>query len=144
MKNENTKPNVTIVTVGNTKHGKKTLTDAIAPALEKRNSKDVTETVEKTILVVSAVDGPMPQTEEALKIRKAAGAKEVVVFMNKVDLVDDGELLDIVETEIREVLSRHGFSAQRTPIIRGSATGAIDGEERWVAAMDELIEAIDK
>ncbi len=95
------------------------------------------------ILVVAATDGPMPQTKEHILLARQVGVPQIVVFMNKVDLVDDAELLDLVEMEIRELLSSYGFDGDNTPIIRGSATGALAGEPQWVAKVNELMEAVD-
>jgi len=95
------------------------------------------------ILVVAATDGPMPQTKEHILLARQVGVPRIVVFMNKVDLVDDAELLDLVEMEIRELLSSYGFDGDNTPIIKGSATGALAGEAKWLTAIDELMEAVD-
>jgi elongation factor Tu len=95
------------------------------------------------ILVVAATDGPMPQTKEHILLARQVGVPQIVVFMNKVDLVDDPELLELVEMEIRELLSSYGFDGDNTPIIQGSATGALAGEDKWVAKIDELMEAVD-
>ena len=95
------------------------------------------------ILVVAATDGPMPQTKEHILLARQVGVPQVVVFMNKVDLVDDAELLDLVEMEIRELLSSYGFDGDNTPIIRGSATGALAGEAQWVEKVNELMNAVD-
>jgi elongation factor Tu len=95
------------------------------------------------ILVVAATDGPMPQTKEHILLARQVGVPRIVVFMNKVDLVDDPELLELVEMEIRELLSSYGFDGDNTPIIQGSATGALAGEEKWVGKIDELMEAVD-
>src|SRR5687767_15203522 len=95
------------------------------------------------ILVVAATDGPMPQTREHILLARQVGVPSMVVFMNKVDLVDDPELLELVEMEIRELLSKNGFDGDNTPIIKGSATGALAGEEKWLAAIDELMAAVD-
>jgi len=95
------------------------------------------------ILVVAATDGPMPQTKEHILLARQVGVPQIVVFMNKVDLVDDAELLELVEMEIRELLSSYGFDGDNTPIIKGSATGALAGEEKWVAKIDELMAAVD-
>ena len=95
------------------------------------------------ILVVAATDGPMPQTKEHILLARQVGVPRIVVFMNKVDLVDDPELLELVEMEIRELLSSYGFDGDNTPIIQGSATGALAGEEKWVKAVDELMDAVD-
>jgi elongation factor Tu len=95
------------------------------------------------ILVVAATDGPMPQTKEHILLARQVGVPTIVVFMNKVDLVDDPELLELVEMEIRELLSSYGFDGDNTPIIQGSATGALAGEEKWIAKIDELMDAVD-
>ncbi|MBM3415834.1 MAG: elongation factor Tu [Bacteroidetes bacterium] len=95
------------------------------------------------ILVVAATDGPMPQTKEHILLARQVGVPRMVVFMNKVDLVDDPELLDLVEMEIRDLLTFYGFDGANTPIIKGSATGALAGEEKWVKGVDELMEAVD-
>jgi len=95
------------------------------------------------ILVVAATDGPMPQTKEHILLARQVGVPRMVVFMNKVDLVDDPELLELVEMEIRELLSFYGFDGDNTPIIQGSATGALAGEEKWVKGVEELMDAVD-
>jgi translation elongation factor 1A (EF-1A/EF-Tu) len=95
------------------------------------------------ILVVAATDGPMPQTKEHILLARQVGVPRIVVFMNKVDLVDDPELLELVEMEIRDLLSSYGFDGDNTPIIKGSATGALAGEDKWLGAIDELMEAVD-
>ncbi|HEV3413339.1 MAG TPA: GTP-binding protein, partial [Puia sp.] len=91
------------------------------------------------ILVVAATDGPMPQTKEHILLARQVGVPRIVVFMNKVDLVDDPELLELVEMEIRELLTSYGFDGDNTPIIQGSATGALAGEAKWVKAIDDLM-----
>jgi elongation factor Tu len=96
------------------------------------------------ILVVAATDGPMPQTKEHILLARQVGVPQIVVFMNKVDLVDDPELLELVELEIRELLSKYNYDGDNTPIIKGSATGALAGEEKWVAAVEELMNAVDE
>jgi len=95
------------------------------------------------ILVVSAVDGPMPQTREHILLARQVNVPSVVVFLNKCDLVDDPELLDLVELEVRELLSKYEFPGDELPVIRGSAMGAIKGEQQWVDKMWELLEALD-
>jgi elongation factor Tu len=95
------------------------------------------------ILVVAATDGPMPQTKEHILLARQVGVPRIVVFMNKVDLVDDPELLELVEMEIRELLSSYGFDGDNTPIIQGSATGALAEDPKWVAKIDELMDAVD-
>ena len=95
------------------------------------------------ILVVAATDGPMPQTREHILLARQVGVPRMVVFMNKVDLVDDPELLELVEIEIRDLLSSYGFDGDNTPIIQGSATGALAGEDKWVEKVKELMDAVD-
>lgn len=95
------------------------------------------------ILVVAATDGPMPQTKEHILLARQVGVPQIVVFMNKVDLVDDPELLELVEMEIRELLTSYGFDGDNTPIIQGSATGALAGDPKWVKAIDDLMDAVD-
>jgi elongation factor Tu len=95
------------------------------------------------ILVVAATDGPMPQTKEHILLARQVGVPQIVVFMNKVDLVDDPELLDLVEMEVRDLLTSYGFDGEKTPIIRGSATGALSGEQKWLDAVTELMNAVD-
>jgi elongation factor Tu len=95
------------------------------------------------ILVVAATDGPMPQTKEHILLARQVGVPKIVVFMNKVDLVDDPELLELVEMEIRDLLTFYGFDGANTPIIKGSATGALAGEEKWVKGVEELMDAVD-
>jgi elongation factor Tu len=89
------------------------------------------------ILVVSATDGPMPQTREHVLLAKQVNVPRIVVWLNKCDLVDDAELLDLVEMEVRDLLNKYSFPGDDTPIIRGSATKAIAGEEAWVKKIDE-------
>ncbi len=95
------------------------------------------------ILVVAATDGPMPQTREHILLARQVGVPRLVVFMNKVDMVDDEELLELVEMEIRDLLSFYEFDGDETPIIQGSALGALNGEEKWVEKIFELMEACD-
>ncbi len=95
------------------------------------------------ILVVAATDGPMPQTREHILLGRQVGVPKIVVFMNKVDMVDDVELLDLVEMEIRELLSFYEYDGDNTPIIRGSALGALNGEEKWVDTVMKLMDAVD-
>lgn len=96
------------------------------------------------ILVVAATDGPMPQTREHILLARQVGVPALVVFMNKVDLVDDEELLDLVEMEIRELLSFYEFPGDDIPIIRGSALGGLNGEGQWVDKIKELMAAVDE
>lgn len=95
------------------------------------------------ILVVAATDGPMPQTREHILLARQVGVPRIVVFMNKVDMVDDEELLELVEMEIRDLLSFYEFDGDNTPIIQGSALGALNGEPKWVEKIFELMEAVD-
>ena len=95
------------------------------------------------ILVVAATDGPMPQTREHILLGRQVGIPRMVVFMNKVDMVDDEELLELVEMEIRELLTFYEYDGDNAPIIAGSALGALNGEEKWVNSINELMEAVD-
>ena len=95
------------------------------------------------ILVVAATDGPMPQTREHILLAKQVGVPRMVVFMNKVDMVDDPELLDLVEMEVRELLNFYGFEGDDTPVIRGSALGGLNQEPKWVEKIMELMDAVD-
>ncbi|TNF09462.1 MAG: elongation factor Tu [Bacillota bacterium] len=95
------------------------------------------------ILVVSAADGPMPQTREHILLSRQVGVPKLVVFMNKSDMVDDEELLDLVEMEIRELLSEYDFPGDEIPVIRGSALGAMNGDPKWEASVQELMDAVD-
>jgi len=96
------------------------------------------------ILVVAATDGPMPQTKEHILLGRQVGVPRMVVFMNKVDLVDDPEILELVEMEIRELLSKYEYDGDNTPIIQGSATGALAGEAKWVEKVLDLMKAVDE
>lgn len=95
------------------------------------------------ILVVAATDGPMPQTREHILLARQVGVPRLVVFMNKVDLVDDAELLELVEMEIRDLLSFYGFDGDNTPIIQGSALGGLNNEPQWADKIMELMDAVD-
>lgn len=95
------------------------------------------------IVVVAATDGPMPQTREHILLARQVGVPALVIFMNKVDLVDDEELLDLVEMEVRELLNEYEFPGDDIPVIRGSALGALNGEAQWVDKVKELMEAVD-
>ncbi|WP_107038388.1 elongation factor Tu [Brumimicrobium mesophilum] len=95
------------------------------------------------ILVVAATDGPMPQTREHILLGRQVGIPRIVVFMNKVDLVDDEELLELVELEIRELLSFYDYDGDNSPVIQGSALGALNGDEKWSDIVMELMEAVD-
>ncbi|AVM55311.1 elongation factor Tu [Capnocytophaga ochracea] len=96
------------------------------------------------ILVVAATDGPMPQTREHILLGRQVGIPRIVVFMNKVDMVDDPELLELVELEMRELLSSYQYDGDNTPIIQGSALGALNGEKKWVDSVLALMDAVDK
>jgi elongation factor Tu len=95
------------------------------------------------ILVVSAADGPMPQTREHILLARQVGVPAIVVFLNKCDMVDDPELLELVELEVRELLSSYEFPGDDIPFIRGSAVGALNGDPQWVKAVEELMDAVD-
>ena len=96
------------------------------------------------ILVIAATDGPMAQTREHILLARQVGVPRMVVFMNKCDQVDDPELLDLVEMEIRELLTEYGYDGDNTPIIRGSALKALEGDPTWTAKIDELMDAVDE
>ena len=95
------------------------------------------------ILVVAATDGPMPQTREHILLSRQVGVPYIIVFINKCDMVDDEELLDLVEMEVRELLNEYDFPGDDTPVIRGSALKALEGDPKWVPAIHELMEAVD-
>jgi len=95
------------------------------------------------ILVVAATDGPMPQTREHILLARQVGVPQLVVFMNKVDMVDDPELLELVEMEIRELLSFYDFDGDNIPVIQGSALGGLNGDAKWVSTIEELMAAVD-
>ena len=95
------------------------------------------------ILVVAATDGPMPQTREHILLSRQVGVPYIIVFLNKCDMVDDEELLDLVEMEVRELLNEYDFPGDDTPVIRGSALKALEGDPQWVPAIHELMEAVD-
>ncbi|MDF7821665.1 elongation factor Tu [Runella sp. MFBS21] len=95
------------------------------------------------ILVVAATDGPMPQTREHILLARQVGVPQLVVFMNKVDMVDDPELLELVEMEIRELLSFYEFDGDNIPVIQGSALGGLNGDAKWVKTIEELMDAVD-
>ena len=96
------------------------------------------------ILVVAATDGPMPQTREHILLARQVGVPYIIVFLNKCDMVDDEELLELVEMDVRDLLSQYQYPGDDTPIIRGSALGALKGEEKWVNAVLELAKAMDE
>ena len=96
------------------------------------------------ILVVAATDGPMPQTNEHVLLARQVNVPKIVVFLNKVDLVDDAEMLDLVEMEVRDLLSKYNFDGDNAPVIRGSALGALNGEKEWEDKVMELMDAVDE
>ena len=96
------------------------------------------------ILVLAATDGPMAQTKEHILLARQVGVPRIVVFMNKCDMVDDPEMLDLVEMDVRELLSKYGYDGENTPVIRGSALKALEGDPKWEAKIDELMDAVDE
>lgn len=96
------------------------------------------------ILVLAATDGPMAQTREHILLARQVGVPKMVVFMNKCDMVNDPEMLDLVEMDVRELLSKYGFDGDNTPVIRGSALKALEGDPKYVEAIDELMKAVDE
>ena len=96
------------------------------------------------ILVVAATDGPMPQTREHILLSRQVGVKYLIVFLNKADLVDDDELMELVEMEVRDLLSEYDFPGDDIPVIAGSALGALNGEPQWVAKVEELMDIVDE
>ena len=101
------------------------------------------EQMDGAILVVAATDGPMPQTREHILLSRQVGVPYIIVFLNKCDMVDDEELIDLVEMEVRELLNEYDFPGDDTPVIRGSALKALEGDPKWTPAIDELMEAVD-
>lgn len=95
------------------------------------------------ILVVSATDGPMPQTREHILLARQVGVPKMVVFLNKCDMADDAEMQDLVEMEVRDLLSSYGFDGENTPVIRGSALKSLEGDEKWTKSIQELLDAVD-
>jgi len=95
------------------------------------------------ILVVSAADGPMPQTREHILLSKQVGVPYIIVYLNKADMVDDEELLELVEMEVRELLTEYGFDGDDSPVVIGSSLGALNGEQKWIDKIIELMEAVD-
>ena len=155
------KPHVNIGTIGHVDHGKTTLTAAITKVLAAKGLSEVKsfdqidnapEEKERGItintahvdLVVAATDGPMPQTNEHVLLAKQVNVPKMVVFLNKVDLVDDEEMLDLVEMEVRDLLNKYDFDGDNAPVIRGSALGALNGEPQWEAKVMELMDAVDE
>src|SRR5919205_1220801 len=160
---DRSKPHVNIGTIGHVDHGKTTLTAAITKVLAKHNPKtrhyahvdcpghaDYVKNMitgaaqmDGAILVVAATDGPMPQTREHILLARQVGVPAMVVFMNKADAVDDPELLELVELEVRELLSTYEFPGDDIPVIRGSALKALEGDPEWEKTIDELMAAVD-
>ena len=95
------------------------------------------------ILVVAATDGPMPQTREHILLSRQVGVPYIIVFLNKCDMVDDEELIDLVEMEVRDLLSEYDYPGDDTPIIRGSALKALEGDPQWTPAIHELLDTMD-
>src|SRR5881227_3251534 len=162
---DRTKPHVNVGTIGHIDHGKTTLTAAITKVLQKHNPKIVfrsfdsidnapeerergitiaTAQMDGAILVVAATDGPMPQTREHVLLARQVGVPYIVVALNKCDAVDDPELLDLVELEVRELLKSYQFPGDKVPVVRLSALGALNGEAKWEKQIDALMEAVDK
>ena len=157
---------VNIGTIGHVDHGKTTLTAAITISTahveyetEKRHYAHVdcpghadyvknmitgAAQMDGAILVVAATDGPMPQTREHILLARQVGVPKIVVFLNKCDMVDDEELIDLVEMEVRELLDEYGFDGDSCPIIRGSALKALEGDPAYEAKIDELMDAVDE
>src|SRR5437660_5638186 len=96
------------------------------------------------ILVVAATDGPMPQTKEHVLLARQVGVPYICVFLNKCDAVEDAELIDLVEMEVRDLLTKYQFPGDKLPVVRGSALGALNGEAKWEKTIDELMDAVDK
>ena len=95
------------------------------------------------ILVVAATDGPMPQTREHILLGRQVGVPRIVAFLNKADMVDDAELLELVEMEVRDLLSFYDYDGDNTPVVLGSALGALNGEQKWVESVMKLMEGVD-
>src|SRR5919112_1988772 len=150
---ERNKPHVNVGTIGHVDHGKTTLTAALTKVSAHvdcpghadyvKNMITGAAQMDGAILVVSAVDGPMPQTREHILLARQVNVPQIVVFLNKCDLVEDAELLDLVELEVRELLSKYDYAGDEVPVIRGSASGAISGNAEWVSKVEELYNALD-
>ncbi len=148
-----TKPHVNIGTIGHVDHGKTTLTAAISKVLHEKGfgSEEVKSfdqidngaaQMDGAIIVVAATDGPMPQTREHILLARQVNVPRLVVFMNKCDMVDDEEMLELVEMDMQDLLAQYDFEAE-TPIIRGSALGALNGVPEWEDKVMELMDACD-
>ena len=159
---DRSKPHVNVGTIGHVDHGKTTLTAAITSVLAGKNGNEKVDfanidkapeerergitgaaQMDGAILVIAATDGPMAQTREHILLARQVGVPRMVVFMNKCDMVDDAELLDLVEMEIRDLLTEYGYDGDNTPIIRGSALKALEGDPKWVPKIEELMDAVD-
>jgi len=140
---ERTKPHVNVGTIGHVDHGKTTLTAAITKYFGDFKAYDQIDAA--AILVVNAADGPMPQTREHILLARQVGVPALVVFLNKVDQVDDEELLELVEMEVRELLSSYDFPGDDIPIVKGSALAAMEGRDPEIGetAIRALMEAVD-
>jgi len=149
QKFERKKPHANVGTIGHIDHGKTTLTAAIVDcpghADYVKNMITGAAQMDGAILVVAAADGPMPQTREHILLARQVGVPAMVVYLNKVDMVDDPELLDLVELEVRELLAKYEFPGDEIPIIRGSALKALEGDEGELGAQSilKLMEAVD-
>ena len=142
------KPHVNIGTIGHVDHGKTTLTAAITMTLAEKglalaNMITGAAQMDGAILVVSAADGPMPQTREHILLARQVGVPALVVFLNKVDMVDDEELLELVEMEVRDLLSSYEFPGDDIPIVKGSALKAIEGDAAQKENIMKLMDAVD-
>src|ERR671919_107224 len=157
---ERNKPHMNVGTMGHIDHGKTTLTAAITKVLtEKQHYAHVdmpghadyiknmitgAAQVDGAILVVAATDGPMAQTREHVLLARQVGVPYLLVALNKADMVDDEELLDLVEMEVRELLSSQGFDGDEAPVVRVSGLKALEGDPEWVKSVEDLMAAVDE